>query len=70
MTVLPSEETSRDSQATSSSCSAQSADNETCGAPTLRPTQQTASSFHAGRIVTTPGVSSTCTNSPDARRSP
>jgi N-methylhydantoinase A len=28
-----------------------------------------ASSFHAGKIVTAPGVSSTCTNSPDARRS-
>jgi hypothetical protein len=30
---------------------------------------ETALSFYAGRIVTTPGVSSTCTSSPVARRS-
>jgi len=39
VTMLPSAETSRDSQAISSSCNAQSAANETCGAPTLRPAQ-------------------------------
>jgi hypothetical protein len=67
---VPSAQGSRDSKATNNSCNAESAANETCGAPTLRPAQQTGSSFHAGTIVTTPGVSSTCTNSPDARRSP
>ena len=39
VTMLLSAETSRDSQATSSSCNVQSAANETCGAPTLRPAQ-------------------------------
>jgi hypothetical protein len=67
--MLPSAETSRDSQAMSSSHSEQSAARETCGVPTFRPAQWTGSSFHAGKIVTAPGVSSTCTNSPDARRS-
>jgi hypothetical protein len=68
--MLPSAETSRDSQAMSSSRSEQSAARETCGVPTLRPPQYTGSSFHAGKFVTlAPGVSSTCTNSPEARRS-
>jgi hypothetical protein len=68
--MLPSAETNRDSQAMSSSCSEQSAANEACGGPTFRPAQWTASSFHAGKIVTAPADSSTWTTSPDARRSP
>jgi hypothetical protein len=68
--MFPSAETSRDSEAMSSSRSEQSAARETCGSPTFRPAQYTGSSFHAGKIVTAaPGVSSTCTNSPEARRS-
>jgi hypothetical protein len=67
--MLPSAETCRDSQAMSSSCNVQRAARETCGAPALRLAQRIASSFHAAKIVTAPGVSSTCTNSPDARRS-
>jgi hypothetical protein len=39
VTVISSEENTRDSQATNSSCNAQSADNETCGVLAFRPEQ-------------------------------
>jgi hypothetical protein len=67
--VFPSAETNRDSQATNSSCKARSAAIDTCGAPTLMVAQYTGSSFHAATFVTTPGASSMCAISPDARRS-
>jgi hypothetical protein len=37
--MLPSAETNRDSQATSSSCNEQTAANEACGGPTFKPAQ-------------------------------
>jgi hypothetical protein len=53
-----SAEISRDSQAMSSSRS--DAARATCGAQTFRLAQQTASSFHAGKIVTAPTAVSGC----------